>query len=326
MPLNMLRSNPFASNFTGINFDALKTNAQDWLSDHNLACLWSYLPLVLLSWALFTILSGLSRQLGPFLFPSVFHALTPPELKKLRLSWPHHIVSLVHAIIISVLAITNLARNELVEDRVWGFSEGISRMVAVTMGYFLWDLKVTIHYWHLYGRAFLIHAIMALSSFLFSYAPFAQFYAPYFLLFELSTIFVNVHWFMSKLNLNGSRLQKINDTILIVLFFVVRIVCGVVMTVSLSMDIWREWGDVSASVLAVYGTCLMATNTLNIYWFAKLLKQALEGVNLKGIKFLKRKQRALVDVHDIDMSSVSRLPESTSPPRQHLHHRHKKGA
>lgn len=327
MPLNLLKDRLFTSSFAKIDFDALKTNAQDWLSDHNLACLWSYLPLVLLSWALFTILSGLSRHLGPFLFPSVFHALTPPELKKLRLSWPHHIVSLVHAIVISVLAIANVAMNELGEDRVWGFSEGISRMVAVTMGYFLWDLKVTIHYWHLYGRAFLIHAIMALSSFLFSYAPFAQFYAPYFLLFELSSIFVNVHWFMSKLNLNGSRLQKINDVILIVLFFVVRIVCGVGMTIFFIMDIWKERGDVSASVLAVYGTCLMATNTLNIYWFVKLMKQALGGVSLKGIKLLRRKQKALVDVHDIDMSSVSRLPESTgSHSKRHLHHRHRKNA
>ena len=203
---------------------ALKRNAHDWLSDHDLAYLGTHLPLVLLSWALFTILSGLSRHLGPFLFPSVFRSLAPPEMKRLMLSWPHHMVSLVHAIIICVLAIVNASRNELVQDRVWGYSEGISRMIAVTMGYFLWDLKVSIHYWHLYGHAFLIHAIMALSSFLFTYTPFLQFYVPYFLLFELSTIFINAHWFMNKMKLNGSRLQKINDVILIILYFIVRIV------------------------------------------------------------------------------------------------------
>ena len=305
----------------------MKNDAQRWLNDHDLTYLWSHLPLVLLSWALFTILSGLSRYSGPLLFPSVFHSLTPPELRKLRLSWPHHMVSLVHAIIICVLAITNATRNELAKDRVWGYSEGISRMVAVTMGYFLWDLKVSIHYWHLYGHAFLIHAVMALSSFLFSYAPFLQFYAPYFLLFELSTIFVNAHWFMSKLKLNGSRLQKINDVILIVLYFVVRIVCGVGMTVALVRDVWKEREDVSGLVVVIYGACSMATNTLNVYWFGKLIKQALEGVDLKGIKLLRRKPHALVNVHDLDMSSASRLSEGmSSPPRMQLHHRHKKGA
>ena len=133
---------------------------------------------------------------------------------------------------------------------------------------------------------------------------------------------------MNKLNLNGSRLQKINDVILIILYFIVRIVCGIGMTIALARDVWRERDGVSGMVITIYGACSLATNILNIYWFTKLMRQALAGVDLRGIKVLRRKQKALVDVHEVDMSSASHLPGSvtTNPPRQQLHHRHKKGA
>lgn len=278
-------------------FWAFDEAAEEWLQAHNLLYLWQHLPLVLASWALFTCLSGASRHLGPLLFPSVFARLTAAEMRKLRLTWPHHIVSLVHAIIICVLAIHNLHLNELKTDRVFGYSERIARMVAVTSGYFLWDLKVSIHYWHLYGHAFLIHAVMALSSFVFSYSPFLMFYAPYFLLFELSTIFVNVHWFMGKFRLEGSRLQKINDAILVACYFVVRIVFGLGVTTFLARDIWREREEVSWLMAPIYAVCTVATNALNIYWFVKLVGQALGGVRA-------RKNA----VRQIDMSNVNTAP------------------
>ena len=128
-----------------------------------------------------------------------------------------------------------------------------------------------------------------------------MFYAPYFLLFELSTIFVNVHWFMGKFRLEGSRLQKINDAILVVCYFVVRIVFGLGVTTFLARDIWREREEVNWLMAPIYAVCTAATNSLNIYWFTKLVRQALGGVRA-------RKEA----VRKIDLSNVSRPPPPES--------------
>jgi hypothetical protein len=47
-----------------------------------------------------------------------------------------------------------------------------------------------------------------------------------FVLYELSTPFLNIHWFLDKLNMTGSRLQIYNGIALLVSFFSCRILWG----------------------------------------------------------------------------------------------------
>lgn len=57
--------------------------------------------------------------------------------------------------------------------------------------------------------------------------PFIYFSAPIFLLYELSSPFLNIHWFCDKLNLTGSIYQAINGLFLVLTFFSCRIVWGI---------------------------------------------------------------------------------------------------
>ena len=56
--------------------------------------------------------------------------------------------------------------------------------------------------------------------------PFVNYYGLNFVLYELSTPFLNMHWFLDKLNMTGSRLQLYNGITLLVSFFSCRILWG----------------------------------------------------------------------------------------------------
>ena len=253
----------------------LKKFVGSYLDAVGFGLLWECLPLILASWFFFTCLSGASRYLGPSFFPQVFSKLTPAEKRKMRLTWPHHTVSLVHALIVSILAFRAIILKELPSDPVWGYSESVMRMVAFSAGYFLWDLKVSIHYWKFYGSAFLMHALMASSSMVVSFRPYMHYYAPFYLLYEVSTIFVNGHWFLGKMGLEGSRLQLVNDVLLILAYLVIRIVLGWWISVHALSVIYQNRAETSPVMMIIYGGSILLSNCLNAHWFRKLLLQAI---------------------------------------------------
>lgn len=68
--------------------------------------------------------------------------------------------------------------------------------------------------------------------------PFVNYYGPVFILYELSTPFLNVHWFCDKLNLTGSTLQWYNGIMLLVTFFCSRLCWGTYQSWRVFQDVW----------------------------------------------------------------------------------------
>ena len=68
--------------------------------------------------------------------------------------------------------------------------------------------------------------------------PFVNFYGPTFILYELSSPFLNVHWFCDKLNLTGSKIQWYNGMVLLASFFTCRLVWGTYQSVRVFQDVW----------------------------------------------------------------------------------------
>jgi hypothetical protein len=65
-------------------------------------------------------------------------------------------------------------------------------------------------------------------------------------LYELSTPFLNIHWFLDKAGKTGSTVQLVNGIGLIAAFFGCRLIWGNYQTVQLSLDALSAW-KVSAS-------------------------------------------------------------------------------
>lgn len=69
--------------------------------------------------------------------------------------------------------------------------------------------------------------------------PFLYYYAPVFLLYELSSPFLNIHWFCDKLDLTGSTYQAVNGIFLVGTFFSCRLVWGTYSSIRVFRDVWR---------------------------------------------------------------------------------------
>jgi len=109
---------------------------------------------------------------------------------------------------------------------------------GMAAGYFLWDLMITVQHVKVFGLGMLAHAISALLVFSFGFRPFLNFYSSTFILYELSSPFLNFHWFFDKLDMTGSKAQLYNGIVLLFTFFCCRLCWGTYQSVRVYQDIW----------------------------------------------------------------------------------------
>ncbi|KAG4305592.1 hypothetical protein PORY_001148 [Pneumocystis oryctolagi] len=162
--------------------------------------------------------------ISPFISKKAFKSYLTLS-KTTRIKWDVHFVSMFQSILISYLVL-KCKNDELKQDRLFGYSAYRGDIHSLACGYFLWDTIISFRYISLFGIAFYLHGLAALSVFLFSYKPFLMYYGTSFLAFEFSTPFLNMHWFFDKLQMTGGLYQLINGIILLIVFFFVRIVWG----------------------------------------------------------------------------------------------------
>lgn len=111
--------------------------------------------------------------------------------------------------------------------------------------------------------------------------PFANHYGIAFVLYELSTPFLNFHWFFDKCHMTGSRIQLYNGVMLVIVFFGCRLVWGTYLSVKIYQDIWLLRGsawvshsDTKFPLWMVYAYLVSNTTLtiLNVYWFNQMIQ------------------------------------------------------
>lgn len=138
------------------------------------------------------------------------------------------------------------------------------------------------------------------------------YYTPVFLLYELSSPFLNIHWFCDKVDLTGSTIQAVNGAFLTATFFGCRLIWGNISSILVFYDIFRgvyygnsrvagmtpggpknftpaellaivndeqgqRWAFAGEQYIpvwlaAVYLTSNLTLNSLNIFWFGKMIQ------------------------------------------------------
>ncbi|EKG15675.1 hypothetical protein MPH_07110 [Macrophomina phaseolina MS6] len=252
--------------------------------------------------------------ISPWLSARLFPTIYPHFNKRTRINWDVHVVSLLQSTLINVLALwVSIADNERSEmdweSRVWGYTGASGLIVAFACGYFVWDLWISLRYVNVFGIGLLAHAVSALSVYSFGFRPFVNYYAPTFILYELSSPFLNIHWFCDKLNLTGSKIQLYNGFTLLGTFFGARLCWGSYQSVRVFYDIYRavqvgglapssgplglgeggnsttvesaqpvsetmrfaEGTDVPIWLAATYLAANLVLNSLNFFWFNKMI-------------------------------------------------------
>ncbi|ORE07948.1 DUF887-domain-containing protein [Rhizopus microsporus var. microsporus] len=223
---------------------------------------------VLISAMFFTIVYEISRILSPVLFPKTFQFFKGYNAP----NWHIHVVSTVHCIAVVVGSFFILFDNSLEHDRVFGYTKWAADIYSISCGYFLWDTITAIYFYKDQGISMVLHGIASFSVFIFSFRPFVNYYGAIFLMYELSTIFLNFHWFMDKIGWSGSRIQLINGVVLLLTFFGARVVFGTVMSVKMWIDIYAVKDHVPLRYWIVYGSANFATSCLNFWWFSRMIK------------------------------------------------------
>lgn len=232
---------------------------------------------ILLAFVMFTMASWFSYYL---LAPKLVRYSKRKKVKDdelARVKWGHMLVSFLHAIIVSAWSLYLWYDNSLadsVETRVLGYSKPFGQMFSFSVGYFMWDVLCCL--WHIkfYGRGFLIHGLLGLVGLSACYRPFMMYPTSRFLLFETSTIFIDMHWFLEKLGYGGSMLMMVNDAIALVAYMCIRLIFGSYLTLKFLRDLYAMWSQVPLffSLISLLGN--VTTHTLNFYWFYKLGRSA----------------------------------------------------
>ncbi|KAI0012879.1 TLC domain-containing protein [Xylariaceae sp. FL0662B] len=286
---------------------ALSKAVQPWADYFDLPTLPLHIHEVVLIAAFYQLVGGvISPVLSSRLFPAQYNALSRGK----KLNWDVHVVSLVQSTAINALALWVMfaddeRRNMDWQERVWGYTGAAAMVQALAAGYFLWDLIVTAFHVNIFGLGMLAHAVSALLVYAFGFRPFVNYYSCNFILWELSSPFLNIHWFFDKLGMTGSRAQLYNGLMLIFTFFSCRLVWGTYQSFLVARDLWTSLHSkpmVFATILpedadnatfpsqyahtmqfvsdsthvpywlaAVYVGSNLTLNSLNFYWFFKMI-------------------------------------------------------
>ncbi|KAI1079403.1 TLC domain-containing protein [Whalleya microplaca] len=286
---------------------ALSKAVQPWADYFHLPTLPLHIHEIVLIAAFYQLVgSVVSPLLSNRLFPTQYKALSRGK----KLSWDVHVVSLVQSTTINILAlwvmfVDDERKNMDWQERIWGYTGGAAMIQALAAGYFLWDLIVTASHVHIFGLGMLAHAISALLVYSFGFRPFINYYSCNFILWELSSPFLNIHWFFDKLGKTGSRAQLYNGLMLIFTFFSCRLVWGSYQSVLVARDVWvgvhskptvlatlapedaanatfplrytetmqfvSESSSVPIWLAAIYMGSNLTLNSLNFYWFFKMI-------------------------------------------------------
>lgn len=256
-------------------------------------------PLLVYSWfpeSESLYLSHLHEIVYAFIFYVSIHVFVAPVVnklvfgktyssitsRKLKQDFDIHTVSMVQAFVsLYILWPTLSISLNLNVATYWDHQS--SMVAALSIGYFVWDLGVCLLNYKLYGLEFFAHAIGALYVMLMTLRPCCQPWVGKYLLYEASTPFVNVNWYIIQLTSSKDIKDKckvpmvvnaINGLCLLLVFFVVRICWGSLANVLLYRQILKAW-DLLPTYRAVGLLVLNIVLTLlNYLWFYKMVRIA----------------------------------------------------
>ncbi|KAI8459970.1 TLC domain-containing protein [Phakopsora pachyrhizi] len=223
--------------------------------------------------------------LSTYLFPNHYPRLTSFT----KFNWDTRLVAWVHAIYATSISIWFLSNHHryssLHDDKLFGYNPQAMNFLTYSAGYFLWDTIISgILTIRGHGFGFLLHAISCFIAFFYSIKPFAGYFGFVFLLWEVSTIFLNPHWIFDKVGLTGSRAQLYNGVALIISFFLSRLVLGNYTSYQLFVESFKP-GVRQKAGSSLLNTILfldIVLSGLNVYWFYQMIASVRKRMNISS--------------------------------------------
>ncbi|QLL34299.1 hypothetical protein HG536_0G01580 [Torulaspora globosa] len=211
--------------------------------------------------------------------------------RKLVIQSSVHFVSFVQSIVVLYVCFECLVSQNYkseyptAADRIFTSHRDTEIVCVFAIGYFLWDIYISVFYSTL---PFVLHAVVSTLVFCIGLKPYIQYYAPVFLLFELSNPFLNVRWFAVRYFRRASPLlscvKTANNLVLLVTFFGARICWGWFQIGKLVYDFYQVRHDARflelETAIIVLGNLVL--DVLNLVWFSTMISIAFKTITKKG--------------------------------------------
>lgn len=221
------------------------------------------------------------------IFPPLVRWRKPHDAVKLVDQSSVHFVSFVQSVVVLRLSIEFLLSEYYHPrftdpwTRIFGTDGQTTAIVTFAMGYFLWDIYISSVYSTL---PFVLHAVVSTVVFCIGMKPYIQYYGGVFLMFELSNPFLNIRWFCIKYstrtNVLAQWFETANNLLLMLVFFLARIVWGWYQIANLAYDFWLVRHDPRFlpldSIVIVVGNFVL--DVLNVVWFSTMVSVAIKTV------------------------------------------------
>lgn len=222
----------------------------------------------------------LGSKVNSFIFGSWYDNLEQTNAK-LKKDFDVRFVGICQAILSVWFCIPMFFHPKFKNDPVLGEYPFASFVASFTIGYFIWDLiYCCIFHFELYGIEFLFHAGGALFVFGSTLVPFFQPYLCSFLIYELSTPFVQYHFMLSNspdncpafLGKHKKTAVIANGACLILTFFSSRIIWGVFATLYSMYIVWPVKDQYNYLFLIIVYVLNCGFQFLNFTWFSKMIR------------------------------------------------------
>lgn len=245
---------------------------EEFFEKYHLGRLWDHLPAALFFYAIFALASGFGRFISTIVLKEKLKQLDPKARKKLRVSWAHHIVAFLNAVISSSMALHYILKiqTDHYSTGTHTYYPEVARILSVGVGYFIWDVQICFKYYSIYGAAFALHGVMALVALIISFQPYMMNLVSYYMLVEISTIFLHINWFLIKLGYKDTILFKISHSLLLLAYFTIRIVIAPIFVYETIKQTLDPHNHTATLAKVIYCSNVVLLALLSQFWFWKM--------------------------------------------------------
>ncbi|KAI9321155.1 TRAM/LAG1/CLN8 homology domain-containing protein [Zopfochytrium polystomum] len=166
-------------------------------------------------------------------------------------------------------------------NRFREYTDYSTTLFSITCGYFLWDSLVCVTQIASNGVGPFVHGLACFAVYIFFAKPIFHYYGAVFLMFELSTPFLNAHWLLSKMGRLDAKTKTLLQGLIYAIFFLVRVLFGPYQSFYFFVNVRDQWDVVPKFAVAVFSVACVALNSLNMLWFYKMTMYIVDGNSKK---------------------------------------------
>lgn len=234
---------------------------------------------------LFTSLYFLVENLSYFLIGNNI------QRSKDRIKFGENVSSFVNSCMVVYLSSTILLNDESWHNRLFYVSPYSILLADIALSYSLYDFIICILRYDTSGPLYLIHSLnMMINILVVRSYNFFHFYLAVFQMFQFSTPFLHVRWFMKVADYANVYVKTTNDILLFVFYFTWRIAWGQYvgnyMMLTDLYNLYRDKTVIVNSSLPSNGLiyfCILNFELLHIlcmYWFSIMFKIFIKRIYL----------------------------------------------